>query len=45
MPCVIYGAGDVSHAHAPDERINITKLMTATKTITLLLADWCGVAD
>ena len=43
-PCVMYGAGDVKHAHAPDEHLNITELLTATKTIACLLADWCGVA-
>ena len=43
MPCVMYGAGDVGHAHAPDEHLSITDLMTATKTVALLLADWCGV--
>ncbi len=44
MPCVMYGAGDVNVAHAPDEHISITELLTATKTIACLLADWCGVA-
>ena len=44
MPCVMYGAGDVNVAHAPDEHVSITELMTATKTIACLLADWCGVA-
>ena len=42
MPCVMYGAGDVNLAHAPDEHISITDLLTATSTITCLLADWCG---
>jgi acetylornithine deacetylase len=42
-PCVMYGAGDVSVAHAPDEHVSITDLLTATKTIALLLAGWCGV--
>jgi acetylornithine deacetylase len=42
MPCVMYGAGDVAVAHAPDERVGITELMTATKTVACLLADWCG---
>lgn len=45
MPCVMYGAGDVNIAHAPDEHISIPDLLTATKTIALLLADWCGVAE
>ena len=44
MPCVMYGAGDVNVAHAPDEHISITELLTATKTVACLLADWCGVA-
>jgi len=42
MPCVMYGAGDVNLAHAPDEHIRITDLLTATSTIACLLADWCG---
>jgi len=45
MPCVMYGAGDVRVAHAPDEHVSITELMTATKTVACLLADWCGVAE
>lgn len=40
-PCVMYGAGDVNVAHAPDEHVSITELMTATKTVARLLADWC----
>ena len=42
MPCVMYGAGNVEHAHAPNEHINIPDLLTATKTVACLLADWCG---
>ena len=42
MPCVMYGAGDVNVAHAPDEHLSITDLMTATKTVACLLTDWCG---
>jgi acetylornithine deacetylase len=45
MPCVMYGAGDVNVAHAPDEHISITELLTAATTVACLLADWCGVAD
>jgi acetylornithine deacetylase len=42
MPCVMYGAGDVNVAHAPDEHLSITELVTATKTVACLLTDWCG---
>jgi acetylornithine deacetylase len=45
MPCVMYGAGDVNVAHAPDEHISVTELLTATSTVACLLAGWCGVAD
>ncbi|HEU4493032.1 MAG TPA: ArgE/DapE family deacylase [Rubrobacteraceae bacterium] len=44
-PCVMYGAGDVNVAHAPNEHISITELLTATRTVACLVADWCGVAE
>jgi acetylornithine deacetylase len=43
MPCIMYGAGDVRLAHAPDEHVSVTDLLTATSTIACLLAGWCGV--
>lgn len=43
MPCVMYGAGDVTVAHHADEHISIPDLLTASKTIACLLVDWCGV--
>jgi len=45
MPCVMYGAGDVNVAHAPDEYISVTDLLSATSTVACLLADWCGVDE
>jgi acetylornithine deacetylase len=45
MPCVMYGAGDARVAHAPDEHISVTELLTATSTLACLLADWCGVDE
>lgn len=44
VPCVMYGAGDVGIAHGPDEHLAVDELLTATKTVANLLADWCGVA-
>ena len=41
MPCIMYGAGDVNAAHAPNEHVSITELLTAAKTVACLLADWC----
>jgi acetylornithine deacetylase len=45
MPCVMYGAGDIRLAHAPDEYIEVDELLTAVKVVAGLLADWCGVAS
>jgi acetylornithine deacetylase len=45
MPCVMYGAGDVNVAHAPNEHISVTELLTATRTVACLLAEWCGVVE
>ncbi len=45
MPCVMYGAGDVENAHAPDEHVRITELTMAAKTVAFLLAGWCGLSD
>lgn len=42
MPCVMYGAGDVTVAHHADEHIAIPDLLTAAKTIACLIAEWCG---
>ena len=44
MPCVMYGAGDIKLAHAPDEYLPVDELLTATKTVACLLVEWCGVS-
>lgn len=44
MPCLMFGAGDVRLAHAPDESIPLDDLMTAVAVTATLIADWCGVA-
>ncbi len=43
MPCVMYGAGDIKLAHAPDEYLPIDELITAIKVEAALLAGWCGM--
>ncbi len=43
VPCVMFGAGDVRLAHAPDESIPIDELLTATKITAAFIANWCGV--
>jgi acetylornithine deacetylase len=44
MPSVMYGAGDIRVAHAPDEYLDLADLSTAVKVVAGFLADWCGVA-
>ena len=44
MPCVMFGAGDVRLAHAPDESISLQDLFLATTTTAAFIAEWCGVA-
>jgi acetylornithine deacetylase len=41
----MYGAGDVNVAHAPEKHTSVPDLMTATKTVALLIAEWCGVVE
>jgi acetylornithine deacetylase len=43
VPCVMFGAGDVRLAHAPDESIPIDELLTAITTTAVFIANWCGV--
>jgi acetylornithine deacetylase len=42
-PCVMFGAGDVRLAHAPNESIPLDDLFTAVTTTAVFIADWCGV--
>jgi acetylornithine deacetylase len=43
IPAVHYGPGGAG-AHSADEYVLVDDLVTATKTLTLLALDWCGVA-
>ena len=44
-PCVVYGAGHVQVAHQTDESVPLAEVITATKTIAVAIAEWCGVDD
>lgn len=41
IPTVIYGPGDVRRAHAPDEFVPISELITATQTLALCALRFC----
>jgi acetylornithine deacetylase len=40
IPATHYGPGDVSHAHAANEFVDLAEVVTATKVIALMLANW-----
>jgi acetylornithine deacetylase len=42
MPCIMFGAGDVRLAHAPNESIDLEELFTATRVTANFIAAWCG---
>ena len=42
---VIYGPGVGKTAHAENEYVNISQLITATKTYALTAMEFCGVAE
>jgi acetylornithine deacetylase len=44
VPSVMFGAGDVRLAHAPDESIPIDELLAAITTTAVFITTWCGVA-
>jgi len=42
MPTVVFGAGELRHAHAPDERIVMRDILRAAEVLARFLARWCG---
>ena len=44
MPCVLFGAGDVRLAHAPNESISLDDLCKSVMVLASFVAEWCGVA-
>jgi len=42
VPTVVYGPGDVRHAHAPDESVAVPELVQVTQTLVRLIATTCG---
>jgi acetylornithine deacetylase len=44
-PTVMFGPGNVRHAHQPDEFVPIDDLRTVTQTLALTALQYCGVVD
>jgi len=42
IPAVLYGPGDVMHAHTVDEFVEIEEVVTANKVLALIITQWCG---
>jgi acetylornithine deacetylase len=42
VPCVMFGAGNVRLAHAPNESIPLDELFAAVTTTAMFVADWCA---
>jgi acetylornithine deacetylase len=43
-PAVIFGPGDVALAHSPDEYVEVSELVRASKVMAHAIVDWCGLA-
>jgi acetylornithine deacetylase len=41
-PAVVFGAGDLALAHAPDEYIELDELVASVKILALTILDFCG---
>ncbi|PAD67869.1 acetylornithine deacetylase [Bacillus sp. 7586-K] len=41
IPTVIYGPGDLQHAHAVNEQVSIEQLVVYTKVLLSFIYDWC----
>lgn len=42
MPTVVFGAGELGHAHSPDEEIDLRDILRAAEVLARFLARWCG---
>jgi len=42
MPVVVFGAGDILHAHSRDERVAVADVLKAAEVTARLALAWCG---
>jgi acetylornithine deacetylase len=42
MPTLVFGAGDLGHAHSQDEQIDMRDILRAAEVLARFLARWCG---
>lgn len=44
VPAICFGPGDIALAHAAEEYVQVEEIEIATRVLTRLALDWCGVA-
>ncbi|MGZ5496805.1 MAG: hypothetical protein ACXWFO_08620, partial [Candidatus Aminicenantales bacterium] len=42
MPTLVFGAGDLGHAHSLEERIDMGDIIRAAEVLAKFLVRWCG---
>lgn len=45
VPTLLYGPGDVRHAHSPDEHVAVEEMVQVTRTIVRTVAAMCGTTS
>lgn len=43
VPGLMFGAGDIAMAHAPNEYVEIEELVKNAKVMAFMMARWCGI--
>ena len=43
VPAICFGPGDIALAHAAEEYVQVEEIEIATRVLTRLALDWCGV--
>lgn len=45
MPAVLFGAGDIRHAHAADEYVEVDELLRMSQILAVTILRYCGVEN
>lgn len=45
IPAIVFGPGELRHAHSVDEQVRISDYITAIKVLALAIMDWCDICD
>ncbi len=45
MATIVFGPGDLGHAHSLDEQIRTGDILSAAEVLVKFLVDWCGVKE